>query len=134
MPGLRKLAVARGGVVLDNDTKADLELALDLALDIARQTALTVSRALGIRQADGLVTALLDGALDDFMYDDLTHVDLTGRDLTGVRWSDNGTTWLPGTDMGALRARSRELGQDTGTYVIVKPGDTGKAIHYYAPA
>jgi len=31
--------------------------------------------------------------------------DLTGgRDLTGIRWSDWGTTWPPGTDTGALRA------------------------------
>ena len=76
---------------------------------------------------------MLDGALDDFTYDDLTDVDLTGRDLTGVRWSDNGTTWPPGTDIDALRARSRELGSNTGIYVIVRPGDTGKAIPVYVP-
>ena len=128
------LAAARSrGLDNDSGTKADLALALDLAHYVARETALTVSHALGIGQTEGFAAALLDGALDDFTYDDLTDVDLTGRDLTGVRWSDNGTTWPPGTDIDALRARSRELGSNTGIYVIVRPGDTGKAIPVYVP-
>jgi hypothetical protein len=129
------LAAARSrGLDNDSGTEADLAVSLDLARYVARQTALTVSRALGIGQAEGLAATLLDGALDDFIYDDLTNVDLTHRDLTGVRWSDNGTSWPPGTDVDELRARSRELGSDTGIYVIVRPDDTGKALPIYVSA
>jgi hypothetical protein len=104
--------------------------ALELARDIAHQTALTAGSALGITQVEGLAAGLLDGALDDFTQADLAHVDLSGRDLTGVRWSDWGTTWPPGIDIDALRARSRELAPGTGVYVVTNPGDIGKTFHH----
>jgi len=64
------------------------------------------------------------------MHADLTQADLTGRDLTGVRWSDRGTRWPPGTDVDQLRMRSREVAHGTGVYVIASPGDIDKALHH----
>ncbi len=88
-----------------------------------------MGRALGVQQVEGLAAALLEGALDDFTRADLAHTDLTGRDLTGVRWSDWGTRWPPGTDVNQLQARSREVAPGTGVYVIASPGDNDKALH-----
>lgn len=82
---------------------------------------------------EGLAAALLDGALDDFTNADLAHADLSGRDLTGVLWSERGTTWPPGTDVDALRARSRKVAHGTGVYVITSPGSIDETIRY-APA
>jgi hypothetical protein len=107
----------------------DYPRALDRAVDLAYRAALVVGGALGVRQVDGLATALLDGALDDFTPANLAHADLTGLDLTGVRWSASGTRWPPGTDVDALRARSREAAPGTGIYVIASPGG-GKARHH----
>jgi hypothetical protein len=110
----------------------DRKRALPLAREIADETAHAVGHALGVRQVEGLATALLDGVLDDFTRADLTQADLTGRDLTGVRWSDWGTRWPPGTDIDRLRARSREIAHDAGIYVIKSPEDSDKTLH--APA
>ena len=85
----------------------------------------------GIRQVDGLAAAMLEGALDDFTGADLTQADLAGRDLVGVRWSEHGTRWPPGTDTGRLRARSREVDRQAGIYVIERPDDSDKLR--YAP-
>lgn len=108
-----------------------LDYALGLARDIASQTAQVVGDALGLRQVEGLAGVLLEGALDDFTVADLARTDLAGRDLTGIRWSDRGTTWPPGTDVDALRARSREVA--AGVYVVTSPGEIGKTLHE-APA
>ena len=78
----------------------------------------------------GLAAALLEGVLDDFTRADLAHADLTGRNLTGIRWSDWGTTWPPGTDTGALRAQSQEVGDGNGIFVIIGPGHDDKARHH----
>jgi hypothetical protein len=78
---------------------------------------------------EGLAAALLDGALDDFTHADITHADLAGIDLTGVRWSASGTEWPPGTNVNALRARSREVAP--GIYVIERPGR--EKAHHHAP-
>jgi hypothetical protein len=103
---------------------------LDLAHALAGETALMVGDALGLRQVEGLAAALLEGALDDFTHADLARADLTGHDLTGIRWSDWGTTWPPGTDTGALRAQSREVADGSGIYVITGPGHDDKARHH----
>ena len=100
------------------------------ALDLARRTAVMAGDALGIRQTEKLAAALLEGVLDDFTLADLAHADLTGRDLTGIRWSDWGTTWPPGTDTGALRAQSREVADGSGIFVITGPGHDDKARHH----
>jgi hypothetical protein len=100
---------------------------LGLARHLARQTTLMVGDVLCLQQVDGLATALLEGALDDFTHADLSLTDLTGRDLTGIRWSDQGTTWPPGTDTDELRARSQEIGP--GIYQITRPGHGDKARH-----
>jgi hypothetical protein len=110
-----------------------LARALGVALDITDQAVMAVGRALGVQQVEGLATALLEGALDDFTNADLTRVDLSGRNLTGVRWSDWGTRWPPGTDVDWLQARSREVAPDTGIYVIGSRGDSDKSLRH-APA
>ena len=112
---------------LDRDRAPHLALALDRALDVARLTALMVGRPLGIGPVEGLAAALLAGALDDFTRADLAHTDLSGLDLTGMRWSDWGTTWPPGTDLDTLRAQSREIGG--GVYVITGSDGMDKARH-----
>ena len=125
---------ARGltaGFILDL-TKADtLSSFHDQARDLARMTALRVGSALGLREVEGLAAALRAGALDDFTHADLARADLTGRDLTGIRWSEQGTTWPPGTDTDKLRARSQEIAP--GIYEIMPPGHGGKGRHH-APA
>jgi hypothetical protein len=103
-------------ITLDQDR--NLNLARDLARDLAHHVALVVSHSLGARHAEGLPTALMDGALDDFTRANLAHVALTDLDLTGARWSASDTRWPPGTDLNALRARSREVAPGTGIYVI----------------
>lgn len=116
------------------DRTRDLALALvitpdrDLARDLARQTALMMGGTLGLRQVEGLADALLEGALDDFTHADLTRTDLAGSDMTGIRWSDRGTTWPPGTDTDGLRARSQEIAP--GIYEITRPGHDDKARHH----
>jgi hypothetical protein len=89
-----------------------------------------VGNALGISQTDELAAALLEGVLDDFTRADLAHADLTSRNLTGIRWSDWGTTWPPGTDTGAPRAQSQEVGDGNGIFVIIGPGHDDKARHH----
>ena len=108
--------------------RSELTMALNSTRDLARQAALAVGRALGIGQPEGLAATLLDGALDDFTHADLAHTDLSGHDLTGVRWSDWGTTWPPGTDVDALRARSREEGTGTGVFVITSQGGIDETL------
>jgi hypothetical protein len=97
--------------------------ALDPARMIAHLTAVTVGDVLGVGQPEGLAVALLDGMLDDFTQADLSRADLGGLILAGVRWSESGTVWPSGTDVDALRARSREVTPGTGIYVIAGPGD-----------
>jgi hypothetical protein len=115
---------------LARDLNSDLNRTLDLvrARYIARKTARLVSDALGIGQVERLVAALLDGALDDFTRADLTNIDLGGLDLTGIRWSDHGTTWPPGTNVNALRTRSQEVAR--GIYVITSPDGNDKAREF----
>jgi hypothetical protein len=107
----------------------DLDLAgdLDRARDLARHMAFVLGRALGIQQVEGLAAALLEGALDDFTRADLSQADLTGLNLVGVRWSAAGTRWPPGTDVDALRARSRKVAPGVGIYEIISPGGGRKA-------
>ncbi|MBO0820662.1 MAG: hypothetical protein J2P26_07405, partial [Nocardiopsaceae bacterium] len=110
-----------------------LNLARDLTfasdLKVARDAALAAGRALGIQQVDGLAAALLDGVLDDFTDADLTAANLAETDLAGVRWSVSGTRWPSGTDVDALRARSREIAPDTGVFVVEAPGDGKENRH-----
>lgn len=101
---------------------------LDRAVDLGREMALMVGDALGLRQVEGLAAALLNGALDDFTHADLARADLTGRDLAGIRWSEQGTTWPPGTDTAELRARSQQIAP--GIYEITRPGQGDKARHH----
>lgn len=115
---------------LDLARAHDRARALARARDLAHQTALMVGDALGIRQTEELAAALLEGVLDDFTRANLAHADLTGRDLTGIRWSDWGTMWPPGTDTGALRAQSQEVGDGSGIFVITGPGYGDKARHH----
>jgi hypothetical protein len=89
-------------------------------------------QVLGVRRADGLATVVLDGDLDDFTHADLTGIDLTGIDLAGVRWADPGTRWPPGTDMAAIRLRSREVAPETGVYEIGARGN-GNTAHQRVP-
>lgn len=110
--------------VADDPTPA---LALARTRDLAGRTAQLVGDALGLRQVEGLAAALLEGALDDFTHADLTRTDLTVSDQTGIRWSDSGTTWPPGTDTGELRARSREIAP--GIYQITRPAHSDQAHH-----
>jgi hypothetical protein len=113
-----------------SDRRLGLDVALDLTRGFAYQIALVTGRALAIGHVEGLAAALLDGGLDDFTHADLTYVDLSGHDLADMRWSDWGTKWPPGTDVKALRKRSREVARGTGVYVITNPGDIGKSLHY----
>ena len=112
---------ARG---LARDLAFARDLALDRArdLDRARYLALLLdepaSRALGIQHMDGLGTALLDGALDDFTRADLSAADLVGVDLDGVRWSLWGTRWPPATDVERLKNQSRETRPGSGVFVV----------------
>jgi hypothetical protein len=110
------------------DWNRPLGLARDLARDVAHRTARMVGDALGLRLVEGLAAALLDGALDDFTHADLAHTDLASSDLTGIRWSDRGTTWPPGTDTDELRTRSQEIAP--GIYEITRPGHDDKARHH----
>jgi hypothetical protein len=128
----RALDLARG-LARGRGRALGLARALGVALDITDQAVMAVGRALGVQQVEGLATALLEGALDDFTNADLTRVDLSGRNLTGVRWSDWGTRWPPGTDVDWLQARSREVAPDTGIYVIGSRGDSDKSLRH-APA
>lgn len=112
---IRSLSTAR-----DLTRTIDLSLGLDHARSLAHHIALMMGRHLGIKQVEGLATALLNGALDDFTHADLTHVELDERNLIGVRWSVSGTIWPPGTDIDRLRSRSKETPPGTGIYVIGK--------------
>jgi hypothetical protein len=104
---------------------------LGLARHLARQTTVMVGDILCLRQLDGLATALLEGALDDFTQADLSLTDIAGCDLTGIRWSDQGTTWPPGTDTDELRARSQEIAP--GTYQITRRSH-GHRVRHPIPA
>jgi hypothetical protein len=117
-------------LALDLAREVDRDLDLDLARRLVQETARIMCRALGIRLVEGLAAALLEGALDDFTQADLTRTSLAGRDLAGVRWSDWGTMWPPGTDTGELRARSREITPGTGIYKIMRPGHEDKGRRY----
>jgi hypothetical protein len=132
---VRDLAAARKAVhARALDLAHDLDVAHARAIDHAHETArgreaaLIVGGALGLQQVEGLAAALLDGALDDFTSADLARADLTGHDLTGIRWSDWGTIWPPGTDTSELRARSQEIAP--GIYQITRPGHDDKARHH----
>ncbi|MFJ3665858.1 hypothetical protein ACIPSE_05325 [Streptomyces sp. NPDC090106] len=85
-----------------------------LAADLAREAA----DRLGLPSADGLADAVLDGALDDFTDADLTDVDPADFRLTGIHWTEDGTRWPPGTDLDALRRRSRETTPHSGVRVL----------------
>jgi hypothetical protein len=75
---------------------------------------------------EGLASALLAGALDDFTRTDLSGIDLTGVDLIGIRWSEWGTHWPPGTDIDQLRLASEETEPGSGIFVIMQPGGTDR--------
>ncbi|MFJ2027347.1 hypothetical protein ACIODW_26545 [Streptomyces sp. NPDC087897] len=60
----------------------------------------------------------LHALLDDFVTADLGNADLAGIDLTGVYWSERGTRWPPGLDVGALKDRSDETFPGGGTWVV----------------
>ncbi|MCI3278941.1 hypothetical protein [Streptomyces cylindrosporus] len=114
-------------------TDQDLDLAIGVADLLARTHADSVARLLGLPDPDGLAAAILAGALDDFTEADLGDVDLTDVDLTGIQWSDTGTRWPPGTDMVALRGKSRELEPGSGVYVIRAAPPTGKDHRVTSP-
>ena len=98
----------------------DLAHALDLVDDLVLLLDEAVCRVLGIQQAAGLGTALLNGALDDFTRTDLSAVNLAGIDLVGVRWSLFGTRWPPSTDVERLTAESREIEPRSDVFVVVR--------------
>jgi hypothetical protein len=108
----------------------DINRSIDRALDQAFERCRALDRVcvqgvagrLGIAPMEGLVEALLDGAMDDFTSADLTNVGLADPDLTGVRWSLSGTIWPPETDVKALLARSEEVGTGGGVLVITRRG------------
>jgi len=128
-PTARDLARRLASYLIQHDSvRRDFDRHLVVARDLAQRTALMVGGALGLRQAEGLAAELLEGALDDFTHADLARADLAGRDLTGIRWSDQGTKWPPGTDIDELRARSREIA--LGIYEITRPGHDNKARHH----
>ena len=103
---------------------------LGSARDLAYRTTLMVGNVLGLQQMEELPAALLEGALDDFTHADLSLIDLAGCHLTGIRWSEHGTTWPPGTDTDELRARSQEIAP--GIYEITRPGHGDKTRHHVA--
>ena len=57
------------------------------ARNLDHDAALMVGNILGLRKAQGLAAALLDG-VDDFTRGDRSTRTSPGLDLTGVRWSD----------------------------------------------
>lgn len=81
--------------------------ALEYTRAMDRVCAQGLAGRLGITTAQGLAQAVVDGGLDDFTSADLTCASLVDADLTGVHWSLTGTAWPPGTDIGALLARSQ---------------------------
>lgn len=94
---------------------------------LADEVALEAARRLDLPTTEGLVTALLDGALDDFTDADLTGVNPNDPGLTGIQWSE-GTRWPPGTDIEALRKRSAETAPYSRVYVLGRrPGGTSRA-------
>ncbi|GAA4931876.1 hypothetical protein HD597_012871 [Nonomuraea thailandensis] len=56
--------------------------------------------------------------LDDFTTSDLRDLDLADVDLAGVRWSLPGTLWPSLIDIEDMKARSFELEEEPGTYVV----------------
>jgi hypothetical protein len=97
-----------------------LDLACERSRALDRVCTQDAADRLGIPPAEGLVEALLDGAMDDFTSADLTYASLAGTDLTGVRWSLSGTTWPPGTSVKALIRRSEQAGP--GVLVLTRRG------------
>lgn len=94
---------------------------------LARDLALLAARRLDLPSPDGLVAALLSGALDDFTDADLTGVNPTDPGLIGIQWSE-GTRWPPGTDIEGLRRRSAETAPFSRVYVLGRrPGGTSRA-------
>jgi hypothetical protein len=82
-----------------------------------------MSRSLGFDRLDGLATALLNGALDDFTQADLSNVDLADVDLTGVRWSMTTTQWPSNRYKDAVLQRSRQITPGSSIYVVISPLD-----------
>lgn len=122
---VRDLALDRDlarDLVLGGDLDRDRDLALvrDLALDLASTFARAAGVKLNLDNVEGLATALLDGALDDFTHADLTNVDLADVDLSGIQWSES-TRWPPGTDIEAMRRRSQETSPNSGVYAVEPP-------------
>jgi hypothetical protein len=108
----------------------DIDRSIDRALDRAFERCRALNRVcvqgvvgrLGISPMEGLVEALLDGAMDDFTSADLTYASLADPDLTGVRWSLSGTIWPAETDVKALLARSEKVGTSGGVLVVTRRG------------
>jgi hypothetical protein len=111
---------------LDLDLASELSGVLDLARDLTKALAGFTARRYTLRNAEGLAAALLEDALDDFTQADLSVIDLANVNLTGILWSDRYTRWPPGTDMEQLRSVSRETEPDSGVYVILVSGGTGR--------
>lgn len=111
-----ELAQARNlGLVLDR--------ALDIALALDHDLGLPAARVLGLDPAagQGLGTLLAEGGLDDFTTADLSNAELLGVQLDGVYWSMWGTRWPPSLNIEWLKARSREVDQGSGIYIVEYP-------------
>ena len=99
---------------------------LDHARDLARELASVLGRQFGLQNVEGLASALLAGALDDFSHTDLSGIDLTYVDLVGVRWSVQDTRWPPATDIERLRSASEETEPGSGVFVVTRPRGTDR--------
>lgn len=106
---------AKAQMLLDAlDDVAPVVRALSTAFE--SHVRLTVGRMLG--RGPVPEGAPLTRLLNDFTDCDLQSVDLNGLELGGVCWSENGTAWPAGVDLGELKARSDEAPPGSGRYVI----------------
>jgi hypothetical protein len=108
----------------DRDLARDRDL--DLDIDPARELARVLAQKFGLQNTEGLASALLAGALDDFSHTDLSGIDLNAVDLIGIRWSARDTRWPPGTDIERLLSVSEETEPGSGLFVITGPGGTDR--------
>lgn len=114
---------------LARDLRArNLARARDRAHGLDRFLVDAISRSLSLEQVEGLASALLRGALDDFTQADLSNTDLSSVDLNGIRWSMS-TRWPSDIDRDDLLRRSTETMPRSGIYVLSSPPDPGPVHH-----
>jgi hypothetical protein len=102
----------------------DLARARSQASVLDRLLVDAMSRSLGLDRVEGLASALLKGALDDFTQADLSNADLASVDLNGVKWSMS-TRWPPDVGRDDLIRRSRETAPRSGIFVVSSPSGLG---------